>query len=171
MKNEPRQTPTKAVTSSQTIIAQKQKTPPTENMPKAANDEPAAPTHPEPVPSGDPALDRAQQVWHAVVTELGERSKTMALKLASTVVSKFESGRMEIRFDREIERDAVLEGQKGDQRRQAILETVRKHASEEWIVDYCVGPKTNGEAAVPAVELPVEGERLVEMAKEILGGA
>ena len=170
-KSEPRSIPTKAVAATQPA-AQTEKKPTSAQAPqRAPKAEPAIPIHNEPKLTGDPELDRAQQVWHAAVTELGERSKTMALKLGSTVVSRFENGRLEIRFDREIERDAVLEGQKGEQRRQAILETVRKIAGEEWAVEYSVGPKANGEAAASAVELPVEGERLVEMAKEILGGA
>ena len=170
-KAEARAIPTKAVTSTEPTSPARGKPQTVSPAIKAGKEEPVAPAHPEPKPSGDPELDRAQQVWHAVVTDLGERSKMMAMKLASTVVSKFENGRLEIRFDREIERDAVLEGQKGDQRRQAILETVRAKAREDWEVEYSVGPRANGEAAAPAVELPVEGERLVEMAKEILGGA
>jgi DNA polymerase-3 subunit gamma/tau len=170
-KSETRPTPTKAVTSTEPAASQRDK--PTSNKPepKVTKEEPATPAHPAPLPSGDPAFDRAQLVWHSAVTELGEKSQSAANKLASTVVSKFENGRLEIRFDREIERDAMLEGPKGEQRKQAILESVRKHAGEDWSVEYSVGPKTNGEAAAPAVELPVEGERLVEMAKEILGGA
>ena len=120
--------------------------------------------------TGDPEFDRAQEVWQAAVAELGAMSKTMAMKLASTRVDSLSGETLRIRFEREIERDALLEGSIGDKRRQAILESVRKHAGEPWIVEYTVGPKSNGSAAMPAVELPVEGERLVEMAKDIFGG-
>lgn len=143
--------------------------PPAET-PKSKSAEPAKPIHHAPEPTGNPDLDRAQAVWHATVEELGGISKTMALKLGSTVVSSFAEGKMQVRFVREIERDAILEGQKGEQRRQAILEVVRKHAGAPWEVEYTVGPRSNGSAPIPAVELPVEGERLVEMAKDIFGG-
>jgi DNA polymerase-3 subunit gamma/tau len=133
--------------------------------------EEAAPTRPEPESTGNEEFDRAQTVWHKAVTELGALSKTMALKLASTVVAKFQQGELDVRFERQIERDAFLEGPKGEQRRQAVVEAVRRLAGEDWEVTFSVSPKSNGETAAPAVELPVEGERLVEMAKEILGGA
>lgn len=120
--------------------------------------------------TGDPFFDRAQEVWRAAVAELGALSKTMAMKLASTKVDSLAEDTLRIRFDREIERDALLEGSVGEKRRQAILDSVRKHAGEPWSIEYTVGPKSNGSAAMPAVELPVEGERLVEMAKDIFGG-
>lgn len=154
-------------------VAATEAAPPTPAEKKAATAEaakPSEPIHKAPDPTGDPELDRAQTVWHATVEELGGISKIMAMKLGATVVSSFSGGKMQVRFEREIERDAVLEGQKGEQRRQAILDVVQKHAGEPWEVEYTVGPRSNGRGAVPAVELPVEGERLVEMAKDIFGG-
>ena len=159
--------------------AEPQKAVVTEQKPAAIPPEPAAKKepeskpsadHPAPAATGDPALDRARQVWHQAVLELGAMSKTMAMKLASTEVAKIEGMKLEVRFQREIERDAILEGNKAEQRKQAILDEVRKLAGEPWEIDYTVGPRTNGSASAPAVELPVEGERLVEMAKEVLGG-
>lgn len=132
--------------------------------------EPEPESVPEIVATGDPEFDRARRVWRDVVAELSALSKTMALKLGSTEVAAYSRNHLEVRFERKIELDALVEGSKGEQRRQAIQEAVRKHAGEPWDVDYTVSRKTNGEAASPAVELPVEGERLVELTKDVLGG-
>jgi hypothetical protein len=141
--------------------AQTQEDPPTKTAPPAI---------PAPDPTGDPLFDRAQTVWHGVVAELSALSPTMAMKLASTTVKSFAENRLEIGFDRRIELDSLIEGTKGEKRRQAIQDAVRKHAGEVWNVEYSVSPKSNGAASAPAVELPVEGERLVELAKDVLGG-
>jgi DNA polymerase III subunit gamma/tau len=142
------------------------------NQTKAADATPEEPkaepsAHPEPEPTGDPELDRARDVWHKTVEELGGLSRSMANRLSSTVVTKLEGKTLHVRFDRAIERDWVMES---DKRQHAIRETVAKHAGEPWSLAYDVRPRTNGEASAPAVELPVEGERLVEMAKEVFGG-
>ncbi len=141
---------------------------PIEAKPEVVPDE-AAKLDPPPS-TGDPLLDRAHAVWQDVVAELSALSRTMAMKLAATRVKGFAEGRLSIRFDRQIELDALMEGTGGEKRREAILTAVRKRAGETWDVDYSVGQKTNGESAIPAVELPVEGERLVELAKDVLGG-
>ena len=51
-----------------------------------------------------------------------------------------------------------------------VLEQVRAHYGADWTVEMVVMAKVDGDAPQPeAVELPAEGDRLEQLAKNILG--
>jgi len=117
---------------------------------------PAAPAAPK-GPSND--------VWNSVRESLGAISKTMAMKLSSTAAHT-KGTTLVVVFEREFEMAWVTETPK---RQAAILEQVRAHAGAEWMVEYTVGAKGDSHLSAEAVELPAEGARLEQMAKDILG--
>ncbi len=121
-----------------------------------------------------PELKRAREVWKKVVAAIEKTGKNVAItrKLHGTNVIGFESGVIRIEFARQIDYDGILEGNNGPARAKKILDLVRRESGEEWSVEYSVSKrKSNGTPTAAAVELPLEGQKLLDAAREIFPGA
>lgn len=115
-----------------------------------------------------PAGDLASDLWHRIRAELGAISKTMAMKLDGTRARVEPENVLVIEFERQMECDWLLDGVK---RQAAVAEKVHAVAGPEWTARFAV---TDREAVIDghqAVELPAEGQRLVQLAKDIIGTA
>lgn len=135
--------------------------------------EPATNGQPPPAPrpvSVEPTRAPSNDLWTNVKRSLGGLSRTMAMRLEGT------SGRSDgtvltVEFDRELDYEWVVENPK---RKAGVLEQVRAHAGEDWTVEFTIAPKASepresGDSE--AVELPAEGPRLEQLAKDILGAS
>lgn len=146
--------------------------------PAPARTEPKPEPKPAPAPTPKPTEAKIdanaphhEQVWAKAVHAVNEVSKTLGAKLGSTRVASFENGKLIVAFDREIEKDTAVEGPKGADKRKAITDAVEKIAGERWTIEFVVLKKGSTLAEPAAVELPVEGERLVDLAKDVFPGA
>ena len=122
---------------------------------------------PEPEPTGDPELDRARKVWVAVKHELSGLSKLMAVKLADTTIAEVAGTKVVIEFKRQTELDWLAESPK---RQAAVKEAIQRHAGEQWEPQMRTA-KRNGPVQTDAhtVEMPSEGQKLVQMARDVFG--
>jgi len=127
-----------------------------------------APVHvATPEPSGNPEVDEANKVWAQVKAELGKMSKLMAMRLGDSQVVAAEGMNITVQFSRQMDADWVSEGPK---RQAAINEAAKRIAGKPWQLQYCaaVKPKSdNGDAHT--VELASEGQKLVQMARDVFG--
>lgn len=146
------------------------------SRPTAANssETPAPASAPLPAlrqePTGDPSLDAAIQVWGRTVLAVGSVSRTLGTKLASTQVRSLEGNLLTIAFDRKIEMDSVLDGKHGPAKRKTILEELHKAAPQPWEIRFVCDANGAPDEEPAAVELPAEGQRLRELAREVFPG-
>ena len=122
---------------------------------------PAPPKPTEPAKKAPASSDR----WTTVRENITTISKTMALKLSSTAVRE-EGKVLIIEFQRAMEHGWFDSPKKTS----VVLDQVRTVYGPDWTVEYVVSAKGEEASHQPeAVELPVEGERLEQLAKDILG--
>jgi DNA polymerase III subunit gamma/tau len=150
--------------------------PPVETKKPPAQSEPAPEPAPQPAPqavvavpesSGDPSLDAARETWSAFLASLPENT-AIAKKLHNSRVKSYSDRKVVVELPRQMDADWITDDPK---RAAHVVKSIRELATEEWNITYVVGnakPKVTEEP--PAVELPAEGQKLAEMAREILGG-
>jgi DNA polymerase III subunit gamma/tau len=145
-----------------------------EPAPQAAK---AAVTEPAPPPpvaatvierSGDPMLDKAREAWVKTTTALPEKA-AISLKLAGSKVASADEGSMVVELKRQMDVDWFVEK---PERQGYLYKEMEKAVGSAWRVTFRAAKRS--EKAQPtgseAVELPLEGERLAQAAREIFGG-
>ncbi|MCB8932619.1 MAG: DNA polymerase III subunit gamma/tau [Fimbriimonadaceae bacterium] len=114
----------------------------------------------------DPKLAKASKVWQTVVHDLSEVSKSMAMRLGGSRVTQLEGKVLTIEFDRQLDRDWVVDHAK---RLAAIQAKLGEHTKGELTVEFTARKRSSAaDDEVRTVELPAEGPRLHKMAQEIL---
>jgi hypothetical protein len=98
-------------------------------------------------------------------------SKAISQKLAGTRAVSLQDGRLHVQFDRQIDRDGILEGKNGPGRTEVLARLVREISGEPWTVEYTVAKRSKNGTESTAVELPLEGQRLVDAAREVFPGS
>ncbi len=117
-----------------------------------------------PPSTGDAKLDEAIAIWRQVVAALPE-STTIFRKLADAEAGAVLDKQIEVRFMRKIDLDWILE----KPARQTYLQTfVDQVAGPGWTTTFVVSNAPKAAQDVSAVELPAEGARLEQLAKDIL---
>lgn len=104
--------------------------------------------------------------WQNVLADLTHVSKTLGMKLHSTRVILEEHNRIVVEFDQQSVYDWVNE------RPKAMAEVRRAVAvfyGEEVVPQYVVAKREHGAEPSKAVELPAEGQRLEQLAREVFG--
>jgi DNA polymerase III subunit gamma/tau len=161
----PQAAPTqKPVAEARAVVKPETKHEPPKHPETKTNGEVAAAQKTSPPTERKPA-SKSNDVWTKAREILGGMSKTMAMKLDGTS-SRTQGKVLVVEFHREFEHDWVVESPK---RQAAILEQVRAVAGADWTVEYIVSAKSEVSVQPEAVELPVEGDRLEQLAKDILG--
>jgi DNA polymerase-3 subunit gamma/tau len=129
------------------------------------------PEIPEPVaaiePSGNPELDKAREIWAKAIASLPSNTP-IYLKLSDSAVSDFTNGVITVEMTRNVDRDWITDNTKS-QRQAHILKELHRCGGEGWTIKFELkkgGPK-NLEPV--AVELPAEGQKLAQIAREVFG--
>lgn len=130
---------------------------------------------PEPVvavePTDDPALAGLRIAWATIVHELSELSAVAKERLAKTRVDRVEAGTAMVEFSKNMHLEMVT----GSKLEKGIRERWAKYVGEETAVQFFFdsGKSAPVQAVVEptAVELPAEGERLVELVHEVFGSS
>jgi DNA polymerase-3 subunit gamma/tau len=118
-------------------------------------------------PSGNVVLDEANQVWIKARNDLAAVSKLMSMRLGETRIVKVKDTTMTIEFGRQMDLDWVKDGPK---RQAAIREAIIRVSGKEWTIEYKAGKKKDsGNGDAHTVELASEGQKLVQMTKEVFG--
>ncbi len=118
-------------------------------------------------PSSAPTeLEEAQAIWNRVVADLSENSNLVRIKLAQTKLEHFEAGKASVVFARESELDWLANS---PNRRKLVSEKLAEIVQgEPWIISYSVKKSGSAKEIESAtVELPAEGDRLVDLAQEV----
>lgn len=123
---------------------------------------PAAP----PEPSGDPNLDAARTVWAQAMAALPE-STSIAIRLARAIVLSSSNGGMVVEVPRKTDVDWLMDNPK---RHGHVAKLVRDASGKDWKIRYEAAKKEASDDNPPTVELPLEGERLVELAQQVAAG-
>ncbi len=116
--------------------------------------------------SATPELQEAQAIWNRVVSELSANSNLVRIKLAQTTLEHFEGGKASVVFARESELDWLANS---PNRRKLVAEKLAEIVQgPAWEITYGVkkGAATK-EVESATVELPAEGEKLVDLAQEV----
>ncbi len=129
---------------------------------------PAAATPPAPV--DDPALAPHDARWRTVVDELSSISPLARERLSTSRVGRLKGTTVVVEFPRDIDVDLVKNSTK---LLTAIRDSWQKHGAGDFSLDFGAAPKGGPAPTTPtptphertAVELPLEGERLVEAAR------
>ncbi len=128
-----------------------------------------------PAATDSPADDQSlpQRVWSQVVRTIQEHhSKAVGHKLVGSKALSADNGVLVVEFDRQMDRDGVLEGPNGPQRAAFLLKLAREISGEPWEIEYRVAKRpTSRSQAAAAVELPLEGQKLLEATREVFPGA
>ncbi len=137
--------------------------------PADAGKAPEAESTEGPDDSPDPELRRAREAWAAVVATIQETSpnKAIAHKLLSASVVAYEGGKVNVEFARQIDRDGILEGPNGPQRQEKLLSLLREKSGEQWEIVYSVATRATNGGESATVELPAEGQKLLELARDV----
>lgn len=132
----------------------------------------AAEERAEDPPSGDPALDRMRSAWKQVVSAIASnpKARAMAHKLQSTRVLRFEGERVTVEFERQVDLQSIVDGPNGPPRVAKIKELLGKELGESREIEFVVGQKGPKTIEEPTVELPAEGQKLVDIAREVFPG-
>lgn len=120
-------------------------------------------------PTDDPELARIRQCWTEIVVELSELSAVAKERLSKTRVDRIEAGTAMIEFSKNMHLEMVS----GSKLEKGIRERWAKLIGDAiGLLFYFDGNKPVAVQATvepTAVELPVEGERLVELVHEVFG--
>jgi DNA polymerase-3 subunit gamma/tau len=170
--------PAPAVESPAAATAEEQKEPPAATSAEPAQLEAkpdlkpdAKVAEPELPHDAPPEVRKAAQVWRDSVRAISEtKSKVMSRLLLGTQVTSFDSGKVTIEFERQIDHDKFVDGPNGPARVAHVLEVVQEVAAEPWQIEYVVAKRVSNGAPTAAVEFPLEGQELLEAVKEIFPG-
>ena len=115
-------------------------------------------------PTNDPAVAKARQMWAAMLADLPQAP--IALKLHGSQVVSVDGSKWVVQMLREFDRDWMIEK---PARQGHITSLLKKVTNEELMVSYVVGEAKQARIEPEAVELPMEGARLEQAAKNVLG--
>ncbi len=154
--------------------AQDPATPPMPDAPRVPEDVPLVPAaqQAQPLeaveePSGDSVLDHARQLWRCVLTELPAETN-IARKLAGSTVASVAEREITVNVLRQIDYDWLMESPKRTGHIQnGILPKLA--GDDSWSVRYAVGRRPMAADGPTTVELPAEGDRLEQLAREVFG--
>ncbi|MBI5707615.1 MAG: DNA polymerase III subunit gamma/tau [Armatimonadetes bacterium] len=123
----------------------------------------------EEAPSGDPALDAARVAWKQVVSAISAnpKARAMAHKLRSTRVVRIDGERVIVEFERQVDMQSIVDGPNGPPRVAKIKELLGKELGENREIQFVAGQKGPKSIEEPTVELPAEGQKLVDIAREV----
>jgi len=158
-------TPVKASPASATP-AQPQ---PAKPKPQHVAHETTAPTPPkiEPKAETESATQQttASDPWQKTVAELTALSRTLGMKLAGATAS-LDGDKVVIEFELEIKYEWVSDKPKV---KAAILEAVKRNFGEHVSVHHTVRRRESSQDEPSAVELPAEGSKLEQLARQVFG--
>lgn len=118
--------------------------------------------------SDDPKLTEARMTYVAIVNDLSERSPVARERLSNSRVDRIEHGTAYIQVRSQMVLDQIV----GRPIEKGIREAWATKGMKDLTISFYAGQRTvQPQAAVEAtaVELPAEGERLVEIAREVFG--
>lgn len=145
--------------------------PPTTNAtPEAATAaEGESALHSDPV-AFEGSLESAQAVWRQLVARLAEKHTRAGMKLARTAVVSVNDSEWVVAFERRLDCDFIQAHPKA---REAIRTALNEHPGTSAVrLEYvCERSQPTPTPVNEAVELPSEGERLAELAREVFGEA
>lgn len=154
----PRRNPEPPATAAPTPVAP---TPPPNDR-EPGNE--AAMPEPEAVPER-PVSGVSGDVWPRVVEELSGVSRTLGMKLVGTRPGAVAEGRMTLEFEREMDIEWLTSKPKA---MAAVRDTLAKYYPGVTDVAYALGGRRERLSDEPAaVELPAEGERLEQLARQV----
>ncbi len=122
-------------------------------------------TEPKKTPEVVPTSQSGDERWQNVVTQLGVKSKSMGMKLLDARLAEDTGDQICIEFVRSLDSEWM---QDKPEKIKAVLEAVRAHFGPAYTIRYAVGRQAAVTTSVAAVELPAEGARLEQLAKDIL---
>ncbi len=126
-----------------------------------------APSRPKPQPTG-PAHPQ-QDVWDAIVTDLCEKSKLAKMRLPGSRLAEVAPGKVVVEFAQQTNARWARDNAALGKAIRSLWESKTGDAAEFDFVASATSsaPKAPVEEKRAAVELPIEGPRLAEVAKEI----
>jgi DNA polymerase-3 subunit gamma/tau len=120
---------------------------------------------PIPVPEEAPRAAASGDAWVQVVDELAGVSRTLGMKLAGTRPGTVVEGKMTLEFEREMDIEWLTSKPKA---MSAVRDTLAKYYPGVTDVAYALGGRRERLPDEPAaVELPAEGERLEQLARQV----
>jgi DNA polymerase-3 subunit gamma/tau len=122
---------------------------------------------PTPEPTGDPNRDKGAGIWQEALSTLPHNTQIF-LQLSDSRVASFEGNKLVVEMDRKINLDWMLQSDK-PQRLAHILTQVQKIAGENIRLELKLGTSQARKTESSAVELPAEGHKLAQMAREVFG--
>ena len=137
----------------------------TNGEPAPAQKKPAKDADEKPAPrSSDPSLNKAQDLWSQMLGELPQAP--IALKLGGSQVIAVAGQKWVVQMLREFDKDWMMDK---PQRLGHIVSLLKKISNEEYSITYVVGESTQTGIQPEAVELPMEGDRLEQATRNVLG--
>ncbi len=117
------------------------------------------------VATGDPEVDSAQELWTELLTSLPENI-AIVRKLHGSRVVGAKGLELTVEMERQFEFDWM---QEKPVRQAFIIEELRKLYSKDYKIVYRLSGRKTDANEPEAVKLPAEGQRLHDMAREVLG--
>lgn len=125
-------------------------------------------TVPVPDPSLDPALNKAHSIWHSFISDQTDLpgNAPITLRLQNTKVLSFADNVLTVQLARKMDVEWMLDK---PQRMSHVLKNLEKRGVPEWQVKFVAGEASSKHHEPVAVELPAEGQKLAQMAREVFG--
>jgi len=123
----------------------------------------------KPAPSGDGELDHAQEVWFKVLSALPDATSIYA-HLVGSRVGSFKSGVLTVEIPLKVDLDWIRDKDKPG-RQSMLLKEVHANGGENWRVQFKTGNGSTRPNQLEAVELPAEGPKLAQIAKDVFGSS
>ncbi|MEA2553200.1 MAG: polymerase subunit gamma/tau [Fimbriimonadaceae bacterium] len=117
--------------------------------------------------TGNPELDAARQLWAKALAELPETAP-ISFKLNGSKVARAKGTDWEVQMLRTMDAEWMTEK---PQRHGHIVSILKKLSGQEYRVTYSANKNGEAHRQPEAVELPAEGQRLEQLAKDILGAS
>jgi len=151
-------------------VAEKPIAAPTASVPIATPVEAPVPAEVTPVTEQEAAPVAAasgdEATWLSIIEQLTGLSKTLGARLAGTRFAGRNEGRVKIEFERMLDYEWVVERPKP---RAALVQAIKERFATDQEPEFVVGRKEIVSDEPAVVELPAEGARLEQLAKEVFG--
>lgn len=121
---------------------------------------------PAPEPSGNEELDTGRMLWYRTLTGIPRRA-AIYLKLHDSQVVAMDGDILHVAVPQKLIYDWLHDAKKG--RLSYIHEEVQKNAGRKMLIEFRVQKNGTRNNEPVAVELPAEGQKLIQMAREVLG--
>ena len=120
------------------------------------------------VSSGNEFLDKAREIWRRTLSQIPSNA-VIGLKLADSELASFENDTAVIEMSRKVDLDWITD-KANPKRLQYVRDFIRKSGGEDWKVEFRLRQNGQKMKAEPlAVELPAEGQKLAQIAREVFG--